>query len=510
MLFKGLKLHITATFLGLLTIAILLCNMVTVMFWQKAMVRSEVEHARALLAMAVGQEAGYDVGGGDFNYRSLSEDCKENGGPCLNTVIFDGEKLLGNAYPELAAVMSASARESIQSQSGVVALKGSTWAVYSFAKKYAILAEPAFSDDNPVGSQVMVVELEPLYRGIRKDQETIFVYLLVNGLILTVLGLFRMIKRVVKPVERIVRLANTYRDEEHLFFTSENEQNEFSQLSMALNTMLMRIESDKKALNNSITRLEQINEELVRTQKEMVRAEKLASVGRLSAGLAHEIGNPIGIVQGYIELLQQDEVGAEDRSEFGGRALSELDRVNRLIRQLLNYAGSSPEKIAEVIIDDDLFSGVWEIVALEKGSCTFAIEKDIAPGLVVLGDRDGLRQVFLNGLLNAVDAVTAAGREDGLIRISASPMASGSDGVIDTILIQIIDNGNGIDPAEMEKVFDPFYSTKETGKGTGLGLFVSHEIVEAHKGKMWLENRRVGGVILNICLPMDNAVQSNE
>ncbi len=126
---------------------------------------------------------------------------------------------------------------------------------------------------------------------------------------------------------------------------------------MALNTMLMRIESDKKALNDSIASLEQTNEELIRTQKEMVRAEKLASVGRLSAGLAHEIGNPIGIVQGYIELLQQDGVSAEEKVQFAERALSELDRINRLIRQLLNYAGSSPEKIAEIIIDDDLFSG---------------------------------------------------------------------------------------------------------------------------------------------------------
>ncbi len=80
----------------------------------------------------------------------------------------------------------------------------------------------------------------------------------------------------------------------------------------------------------------------------------------------------------------------------------------------------------------------------------------------------------------------------------------------DTILIRIIDNGIGIDPAEMEKVFDPFYTTKETGKGTGLGLFVSHEIIEAHKGKMWLENREGGGVILTISLPMDTAAESNE
>ncbi len=124
MLFKGLKLHITATFLGGLTIAIVLCNMVTVMFWQKAMVRSEIENSRTLLKMAVRQESGGNGVVGNPQARGSTGDCENSSGGCLSTVFFDGEKLLDNSYPELAAVMSASARESIQSQSGVVDAQG--------------------------------------------------------------------------------------------------------------------------------------------------------------------------------------------------------------------------------------------------------------------------------------------------------------------------------------------------------------------------------------------------
>ena len=127
-------------------------------------------------------------------------------------------------------------------------------------------------------------------------------------------------------------MSESYHDSDALFFSGEQKRSEFGQLSMALNGMLYRIESDREKLRQTVTSLEAANATLVKTQKEMIRTEKIASVGRLSAGLAHEIGNPIGIVQGYVELLQQADLDPADKQQFAQRALSELDRINKLIQ----------------------------------------------------------------------------------------------------------------------------------------------------------------------------------
>ena len=153
-----------------------------------------------------------------------------------------------------------------------------------------------------------------------------------------------------------------------MFFAAGRDSTEFGRLNMALNNMLMRIEKDKGTLRETIDSLEEANEELRKAHQEMVRTEKLASVGRLSAGLAHEIGNPIGIIQGYIDLLRQDSLRPEERSQFSQRALAELDRINRLIRQLLNYAGTSSRAFENVEVNDDFFNTVIDLVNLQHKS----------------------------------------------------------------------------------------------------------------------------------------------
>ena len=142
--------------------------------------------------------------------------------------------------------------------------------------------------------------------------------------IFSAIGFFRMFKLVLKPNDRLVTISEKLDPGAGVPFFSGNANNEFSRLSLGLNRMISRIREDNKALDSTVVELEAANRELKRNEKEMVRTEKLASLGRLSAGLAHEIGNPLGIVQGYVDMLGTSELTDKEKQQFSKRANSEL------------------------------------------------------------------------------------------------------------------------------------------------------------------------------------------
>jgi signal transduction histidine kinase len=390
------------------------------------------------------------------------------------------------------------------SQKEIIQIAGNPWGILSLEKKYLLIAEPftsAFPDKRKAA--VVVIELDSIYETIFHNKEAIFVYLLVNVILLTIVGFFRLIAITVKPIERMVRMSQSYHDPDVLFFSGEQKRSEFGQLSMALNGMLYRIESDRVQLRNSVTSLEIANSELLKTQKEMIRTEKIASVGRLSAGLAHEIGNPIGIVQGYVELLQQPDLDQVEKQQFAQRALSELDRVNKLIRQLLDYAGSSSHEMSITNLRQ-LIEGVCEMVVFKKKNHLISLIKDIPADIFIECDGESLRQVFLNCLLNALDGLESKiGDFEQQIIIKAERGVEGEAHQTD-VHISMKDNGIGIEDKNLEAIFDPFFTTKDQGKGTGLGLFVSHSIIDAHGGKIWIESTFGKGSTVNIKLPISS------
>jgi signal transduction histidine kinase len=510
-MFKGLKLRIVTTFLVLFSLAVLLTNIVVVTFWQNAMIRSAKAQASLVLESIV--EAAGDTGrrgsrGESEFVQTVISRCSSSE-LCGAIGFFDDQALTGEMPDKLLLPMRRCAQSAVQAGENRSFLQGQVWSIFSFARKYLFIASPMADPDNEDQAVVMAVDLRPVFEDIKQSQKIIFVYLLVNVLVLTVLGLFRMIKLIIKPVENMIRSTENYLSADSLLFSTENDQSEFAQLKIALNSMFTRISSDRDKLEKTVESLEQANQDLIRAQNDMVRAEKLASVGRLSAGLAHEIGNPIGIIQGYMELLKHPETNESDRNQFASRALKELERINRLIRQLLDFAGSRSEKREEVIIDEQLFEGVFDIIAMEKGSSSISFSTNIEPDLSVWGDKEGLRQVILNGILNAVDAIRLSGRSDGLVHVSAAKLQAAPGDSRGLIELRIRDNGAGIEPDDHDKLYDPFFTTKETGKGTGLGLFVSHSIVEAHGGTLRMENNDDAGVTLFVTLPSGEPVNQD-
>jgi signal transduction histidine kinase len=500
MLFSGLKIQIAGTLVVLLTLSILLGNMVFAAFWQKEMIRSEIEHVRSVWAELSKQDNNSNPNQLEI-YEELKAFCRFTSKHCAGVALTGNNPWLKNGLPEIQAKAMDLAQESAVSQQEILRLEGNPWGMLSSARKYLFIAEPLnFDSTEKPKAAVVIIELNSIYETIFQNKKAIFVYLLVNVILLTIVGFFRLIAITVKPIERMVRMSQSYHDPDVLFFNGEQKRSEFGQLSMALNGMLYRIESDRVQLRNSVTSLEIANSELLKTQKEMVRTEKIASVGRLSAGLAHEIGNPIGIVQGYVELLQQPDLDQAEKQQFAQRAISELDRVNKLIRQLLDYAGSSSNEMSVVNLAQ-LIDEVCEIVAFKKYNPPISLIKEISANIFIECDSDNLRQVILNCLLNALDALESKnGDFERQIIVKAEKVVEDESNQTN-VHISIEDNGTGIEEKDLDVIFDPFFTTKDQGKGTGLGLFVSHSIIDAHGGKIWIESSFGKGSTVNIKLP---------
>ncbi len=386
---------------------------------------------------------------------------------------------------------------------------GMTWSLYWWQPEHAVVVVPVLKGGHRYGTAAALVPLKPVYDRLRQYNRPVFIYIVLNTVVLATIGLYRIFRIYLRPIDRIVRQADDYGSDDDLFFAFRQEDDELNRLSSSLNRMLIRIAADKRKLTETVSNLEQVNRELRRAQNEIIRAEKLASVGRLAAGIAHEIGNPIGIVLGYLDLLKQDDLDSSERESFAQRSEQEIQRINTIIRQLLDLA--RPKTQARTMVSlHNVIEAVVDVMDHQPMMADIELTKQLlAEQDTVKANEDQLHQVFLNLLLNAVDAIRESdSAEDGriIIRTSVDDRSDESDGEA-WLTIQFQDNGKGIDADQVETIFDPFYTTKEPGKGTGLGLAVSYMIIEEINGTITASSNPGHGTTMTIALPLPAAAQ---
>ena len=290
-----------------------------------------------------------------------------------------------------------------------------------------------------------------------------------------VLGAFLVARALARPIKRLAaamsRVALPLETE-----LSVDRGDEIGLLQASFVEMLERL------------RAAQREEEKIR--EAMVRAEKLASIGYLASGVAHEINNPLG---GIKNCLVQMEAHPEDRERadlYVGLMHGAVDRIGQIIRGLLDFSRQRELKLAAVAVPDVLTTAV-PLVAYRLEKNGIDIDVDLPPDLPqVVGDQHQLEQVLVNLILNAVDALEEGGRvfirgrqENGSVRLCVE------------------DTGPGIPPDLRERVFDPFFTTKEVGRGTGLGLPVALSIVRAHGGDLSLSSGSGRGAAFTVTLP---------
>ncbi len=374
---------------------------------------------------------------------------------------------------------------------------GMSWNGFFFSKHYLMMAIPLVSGNNDGGAIALVRSLEDISATINQAQKIFFAYLVINLLVFTTIGFTRLVHLVVKPIQRLAKLADSRTELDDTTFLSSDGLGEYTQLSLSLNRLVSRIDGDKKELRQTVESLKEANDELQRNRDEMIRTEKLASIGRLSAGLAHEIGNPLGIIQGYIDLLKEDSLSIEDKKTFSERATKELNRINTLIRNLLDLSRSPVASSVEIIDIHPLLEDLIKTVSVKKNNSPVHYTTKLkALNSTVNIDSNGLRQVFLNCILNSIDAIDeTAINEDGQIRIE-------TESTDEQIRVSLKDNGSGIAPENKDAIFDPFFTTKEVGKGTGLGLAVAHNLIKKSGGTIELSSNTNEGTSVLITLPL--------
>ena len=243
-------------------------------------------------------------------------------------------------------------------------------------------------------------------------------------------------------------------------------------------------------------------ENLKQSQDTLRRADRLSSLGLLTAGLAHEIRNPLVAIRTFTQLLPERYNDAEFREGFQGLALKEVDRICGLINDLLSFARPSRPNVAEENMNDvvDGIARILETEAKEKG---VEIARDFGLDLPkVWIDREQMKQVFMNLILNAIQAM----REGGSIFISTRLISRDEAGLSGQFVqVEVRDTGIGIPAENLDHIFDPFFTSKD--EGSGLGLSISHQIVQEHGGYVTVESKLDVGTTFFVNLPTGKPIR---
>ncbi len=323
----------------------------------------------------------------------------------------------------------------------------------------------------------------------------IALYMAVFALAILVFAYIALTRAIVRPVEQLARAADRVASGARDLDLPSSGAREVAELGSSVRAMANRLLADEKAMRTKVEELTTTTKRLMETREQLAGSEHMASVGKLAAGVAHEIGNPISAIMGMHDLLEDGELPAEDRADFLRRMRKETERINVVVRDLLDYArpesGGPPSgtlplgaNVAEVI--DDALS----LVRPQKDWKGIEVKKEIEDGLGVALSTQRLTQVLLNLMLNAGAALGAKG---------TVVLRSKREG--ERVRIEVEDNGPGVPQDLRERIFDPFVTTKDVGAGTGLGLAVCRGIVEGAKGRIFVDPSYEGGARFVVELP---------
>ncbi|HKC97009.1 MAG TPA: ATP-binding protein, partial [Methylomirabilota bacterium] len=309
-----------------------------------------------------------------------------------------------------------------------------------------------------------------------------------------------------RPIRRFMDAISAAADDGAPAPVTVTTTDEFGVLARHFNEMVARIERFSEELRTRIAeatgeldhrvrQVEQLNVLLYEMQRRLSHAERLALSGRVMAEVAHEVGTPLHSVAGHLELLRRDlspGLLSEDVTRRLGIIETQVARVIEIISRLLDATRRVPGEPTAVDLNA-LVRDTAELVRPGLAGARLTLEVRTEPGLpTVLGQRDQLQQVILNFLTNAIDASPL----DGSVTMTTRSRAGQEE-----VEIAIADTGHGISAADRKHIFEPFFSTKEAGRGTGLGLFITAEIVREHKGRIEVDSEEGKGATFRVCLP---------
>jgi signal transduction histidine kinase len=369
-------------------------------------------------------------------------------------------------------------------------------------KEHLSISAPFFQDNKIMGAMKIMLPLDDVEEGMVDYRQIVLLFTISTGFAFIIIGSFLLTRYLVKPLERMIKATEDITEGCFPRNMEPTGRNEIGTLSASLSRMSDKLREDKKQIDQYIESLEESNTKLKKAQDEVLRSEKLASVGRLAAGIAHEIGNPIGIIIGYIEILRQDTSQKEGNLNTLKRVENEIMRIDKIIRELLGF--SHPSKVTlHPIQVNPLIVETASLISHQKAFHNIDLDLRLQDGLpFITADEQQFQQVMINLFINAMDAMQGGGE----LTVTTEPCndsqnPSNTFSNASDVRIIVKDTGVGIEENHLNRIFDPFYTTKRPGKGTGLGLSICLRIIESFRGKISVKSSLSEGTTFTIMLP---------
>jgi signal transduction histidine kinase len=396
----------------------------------------------------------------------------------------DGARLACAGSPADAAAMKAPPEGSAETTTVVHGAMGRALEVLSPAGDVAVVTRMRLDDAGAASASLV---------------RLVALYMVTFALALIVFAYFALTRLIVRPIEHLVDAADRVASGARTLRVPRSGARELIELGTSVQSMTAKLIAEEAKLLLKIDELTETTTRLTQAQAQLVRSERMASVGRLAAGVAHEIGNPIAALMGMEDLLLDGDLPPETQRDFMQRMRKETDRIHTILRDLLDFA--RPEQATDAAsgppIPADVRSVIGDVVALVKPQKSFRaahVEVDVEGEPLVALPGPRLTQVLLNLVLNAGAAVATTRKDDGRVTVRVR-------GAGDRVRIEVEDDGPGVAPGVRDRLFEPFVTTKEVGEGTGLGLAVCRGLVESAGGEIALDATYTAGARFVVVLP---------
>jgi two-component system NtrC family sensor kinase len=385
-----------------------------------------------------------------------------------------------------------------------VLTRGERWTSRAFVVNdwYISEYEPIRDLNGKIVGILYVGLLEKAYTSIRNSVVLTFMIVATLGFFLIVGISYLITRSITRPLSEMVSVTQSIATGDLDRRIKVKSKDEIGQLGLSFNRMVASLRKMRAELEDWANTLEQKvkerTEELAAMQNTLVQSQRLASLGKLAAGIAHEINNPLGGILVLSSLVVEDLKDNDPHRENLQEVIKQTMRCRDIVKGLLQFSRQEEGKTEYVKVNDILNN---TLSLIEKQALFHNIEviKNLEVELpFILGDNSQLQQVFINVILNAVQAM----KEIGTLTINTF-----HDKKNDMVVIEISDTGCGIPEETIDRIFDPFFTTKEVGEGTGLGLSIAYGIVTKHHGRMTVKSKVGEGSAFTIKIP---AVESHK
>ena len=363
-------------------------------------------------------------------------------------------------------------------------------------EKFRITYVPVNVDENHPGALEIS---EPLFILDRYTHRSLLHFLFTTALLLVVVGVLlwnRFQKWIHQPLSQFINKSLKIGEGDLTPDLKVPGHDEFTQLAKTLNSMCQKLDATYEKI-----RVE--HEQRIATLEQLRHTERLATLGRLSAGMAHELGTPLNVISGRAKMIRSCELEQNEISECSRIINEQAERIASIMRNLLDFARRRP--LDKSLLDiEQIVRQTLEMLAstAQKARVTFDLVKNTKIPLVPV-DRMQLQQVVTNLVVNAIQAMPKGGQLVVTLGVEQANRPAGKPANQDYLVIRVKDQGEGIKQENMHHLFEPFFTTKKVGAGTGLGLSIAFGIVEEHGGWIDVESKQNRGACFSVFLPLE-------